>query len=208
MLRSSIPTLALFLFAVGCGNEAPAPTSDSARASSQAKSAAPTASAAPSAAPAPSSTATADAPAPSSASAAPSSSAAPSAPLFPSEKPAPGAPSEADFAAAPEIAVKASSEQKCSTKVLQGWFEMVCGEAEGLVRARKVDIESGFEKASVVFEPDVEGGKTMRFVAALPTSGELSRARFWGKDLHEIFLTLENTDKGWKGQLTGKRPSP
>jgi hypothetical protein len=191
------------VFAAACGDEPPAPKSEP---SSRPTTPIASASATPSAAPAPSASAVAPAP---SASAEPATSAsgAPSAALVPAEKPSPTRPGEGEFAAVEkEIMVKASGEQKCSTKVLTGWFEMICPEAEGLVRATKVDVESGFDKDSVLLEGD--DSKAMRFTAQLPASGELSRARFWGKGLHEIFLTLEHTDKGWKGQLSGKRPTP
>lgn len=204
-MRSSITSFApvaglLALVAAACDSAPPAKTEPSARPVETTKaSAAPVAPSA--SAPAPSASAVPSAPAPS------ASAAAPAAPNFPSEKPAPVAPGEGEFAAAKEIAVKASSEQKCTTKVLQGWFEMVCGEAEGLVRARKVDVEAGFDGDRSILEAD-EAGKWMRWVVPLPEDGSLCRARFYGKGLHEIFLTLENGDNGWKGALSGKRPEP
>lgn len=200
-------TSALVLGA-GCGGEPPAPAPERSARPSGVASVTATASTAPapsvSAAPAPSVSAAPTASSTSSPDVAASASAAPSAAAVPAEAPSPLRPGDGEFAALDEeIVVKASGEQKCSTKVLFGWFEMVCPEAEGLVRATRVDVESGFDPDSVVIE--VDEGKFMRFVAKLPASGELSRARFWGKGLHEIFLTLEHGEKGWTGRLTGKR---
>jgi hypothetical protein len=132
-------------------------------------------------------------------------SATSSAALVPAEAPDASAPSAEEFAAqTKEIGVKQSGVQKCTTKVLKGWFEMNCPEAEGLVRATKIELLSGFDAKAVVEETGE--GKTLRWVAALPASGEKCQARFWGKGLHEIFLTLEHDAKGWKGELSGKKP--
>jgi hypothetical protein len=203
MMRAPLFLVAsLSIVCLGCG-EQPTPTADKASgtpakttASASAKPVAdkPTATA----------TATASAPAPaSSASAATSASAGP---LVPSEAPAAAPPSEAEFQKLDkEINVKASGEQKCSTKVLKGWFELSCGPADGLVRATKIEVLSGFDAKTAVLETP-EKGVSMRWVAALPASGEKSQARMTGAKLHEIFVTLENTDKGWKGQLSGKKP--
>jgi len=190
----------LLSVAFGCG-DTPAPTAEGsnkpAASSSAAVSAKPVASI-----PTPPASATAsEAPPPASATAA----ATPSAALIPSEAPAATAPTTEEFAAlTTEVSVKQSSVQKCSTKVLKGWFELNCPEAEGLVRATKVDLLSGFDAKQV--ELEAGEGKTLRWVAALPADGSKSQARLWGKGLHEIFLTLENTDKGWKGELSGKKP--
>ncbi len=196
-LRSAVRSLPICLSLVACGDQA-APTKDQASAATTT-----TASAAPTARPAPTSSATAPAPATASASAATSASAAP---LVPAEQPAAEAPSaEAFTALEKEIAVRASGEQKCSTKVLQGWFEIVCGPADGLVRPTKVELLSGFDASKSNFE-EVEKSVSFRWVAALPASGQRAQARFSGPKLHEIFLTLDHTDKGWKGQLSGKKP--
>lgn len=100
--------------------------------------------------------------------------------------------------------VKQSGVQKCSTKVLRGWFELMCPEADSLVRATRIDVLTGFDDKAMEFEPGE--GKTLRWVAALPKDGSRCQARLWGKGLHEIFVTLENTEKGWRGELSGKRP--
>ncbi|MBL8742968.1 MAG: hypothetical protein JNK04_17790 [Myxococcales bacterium] len=200
-LRNALVLAAVSLF-TACG-DTPAPTADSSKAAASG-SAKPVAST-----PAPTATATATATTTATASAAPapsaSASATSSAALIPAEAPAPTPPGPEEFAAeTKEIAVKQSSVQKCTTKVLKGWFEMSCPEAEGLVRATKIDLLTGFDAKQVVEETGE--GKTLRWVAALPASGEKCQARFWGKGLHEIFLTLEHTDKGWKGELSGKKP--
>jgi hypothetical protein len=195
----------LTTMALGCENTPSATSEGSTRATaSPPKSSATSQTAA--SAPAPTPTASA---APSaSESAAPSASA--EAPKFPSETPSASAPSEAEFEAqTKEIAVRASGEQQCSTKVLQGWFEMKCGAAGTLVRPTKFDGVVGFANASG--EPsssDEPGAGTVyRFVAALPADGSPCQVRFFGKGLHEIFLTMTNTEKGWKGELTGKKPA-
>jgi len=199
-MRLHALALSTFTILAACGGEAPAPAPDASTKPVAQSSASPSAS--------PVASASADLPetaAAPSASPATSASAAPATPLIPSEPASAETPSAEDFGAqTAEIAVKSSSEQKCSTKVLQGWFELVCGEAEGLVRARKVDVEAGFDAKRAVLEADE--GKTLRWVAPLPSDGALSRARFYGKDLHEIFLALENTTKGWKVSSAASGP--
>jgi hypothetical protein len=188
---------------LGC-SEPPSPTPDTKASAAPAKTNAPTSAKPVSEKPTATASATPTTSAPaSSASAAASASAGP---LVPSEAPAAAPPSAEEFQALDkEINVRASGEQKCSTKVLKGWFELACGPADGLVRATKVEVLSGFDAKTAVLETP-EKGVSMRWVAALPASGERSQARLTGAKLHEIFVTLENTDKGWKGQLSGKRP--
>jgi hypothetical protein len=198
-LRNALALAAVSL-SIACG-DTPAPTADSSKvaASGSAKPVAST--------PAPTATvtATATATATSSATASATASATSAAALIPAEAPDANAPSAEEFAAqTKEIGVKQSGVQKCTTKVLKGWFEMNCPEAEGLVRATKIDLLSGFDAKQVVEETGE--GKTLRWVAALPASGEKCQARLWGKGLHEIFLTLEHDAKGWKGELSGKKP--
>jgi hypothetical protein len=130
-------------------------------------------------------------------------SASASAPLVPSETPTVAAPSADDFKAlTKEIAVSASGEQKCSTKVLHGWFEIACGAADNLVRPKKAEIVAGFSKDHT----EAEGGTTFRWVAQLPADGSMSQARFSGPKTHDIWVTLNNTDKGWKGALSSNKP--
>lgn len=122
---------------------------------------------------------------------------------MPAETPSAEAPTTEEFAAiTKEIAVKASGEQKCSTKVLRGWFEIDCGAAEGLIRAKKINIISGFSRDHL----EAEDGTSLRWVAALPADGSLSQARMSGPKMHEIWITLDHTDKGWKGSLTSNQP--
>lgn len=198
---STILMSALLLGTVAC-ESTPTPTADSSSkpATTTVASAKPTASALP--------VASTVAPAPTAsemASAAPSAS-APAVELIPSEKASDAAPTAEEFDAQDkEIAVRASGEQQCSTKILKGWFEMKCGVAPDLVRPTKFEILSGFVASTTSAEPGE--GATFRFVAALPASGEMSQVRFYGAKLHEIFLTLRNTATGWKGELTGKKPS-
>lgn len=199
MNTSSTLFIAALALTAAC-EPTPAPTADSAKPAATTVASTPKASAAPVA----STAAPVESAAPI-ASAAPSASAAAVA-LIPSEKASDEAPTLEEFGALEkEIAVRASGEQQCSTKVLRGWFEMKCGVADGLVRPTKFDILSGFEASKTSSEPGESA--TFRFVAALPATGEVSQARFYGPKLHEIFLTLRNTDAGWKGELSGKKPS-
>lgn len=189
------------MLAIGCGPDATADKSAASSSGSAHPTAAVTASATATATATSTATATATASAAPSASASASSSAA----LVPADAPAADAPTEAEFAALDkEIAVRASGEQKCSTKVLNGWFEMSCGEDEKLIRATRVEVVSGFDPKSAVLEANE--GKTLRWVGALPASGERAQARFYGAKMHEIWLTLDHTDKGWKGALTSNKP--
>jgi hypothetical protein len=187
--------------------EAAASTRASATAApSNAPSSAPSATApttAPSPSSAPTAAPTADATAAPTASA--SASAAPARKLVPAATPGDEMPSvEAWDVLEREINVRASGEQKCSTKVLDGWFELKCGAAEGLVRAKYVEVVSGFDGSRALLE--AEESQTLRWVAPLPASGERAQARLWGPKMHEIWLTLDHDEKGWKGALTGKKP--
>lgn len=173
---------------------------------SSAPSAAPSPSAAPTAAPSPAPSAAPTAEATATPTAEASASATPARPLIPAATPGDEAPSvEAWDALDREINVRASGEQKCSTKVLDGWFELKCGAAEGLVRAGHVDVVSGFDASRAVLE--AFEGQALRWVAPLPASGERAQARLWGAKMHEIWLTLDHTEQGWKGALTGKKPT-
>jgi hypothetical protein len=199
--------LALAILLTACGEDAkPVAEKGSAAPKTTTSSPSPVASAKPTATT--TASATAAPAAAESASAAPSASAAASAdakPLVPAEEPAAEAPAAEAFEALDkEIAVKASGEQKCSTKVLNGWFEMKCVEDEKLVRATKVELKGGFDSSRMQF--DAFESKTARFVAALPKSGEKCQARFYGPKMHEIWLTLEHEERGWKGQLTSNQP--
>jgi hypothetical protein len=205
---------ALVTALVACDSAPTPPAQREAAATSRASATAtsPVASSAPSAAPIPSSAPTAtptaapsaDATAAPSASA--SASAAPARPLIPAATPGDEMPSvEAWDVLEKEIAVRASGEQKCSAKVLDGWFELKCGAAEGLVRAGHVDVVSGFDGSRALLE--AFEGQTLRWVAPLPASGERAQARLWGAKMHEIWLTLDHTEQGWKGALTGKKPT-
>lgn len=192
--------------------EAAATSRASATATGPVASSAPTAAPSPSAMPSPSSAPTAassaapTAEATATPTASASASAAPARPLIPAATPGDEAPSvEAWDALEKEIAVRASGEQKCSTKVLDGWFELKCGAAEGLVRAGHVDVVSGFDASRAVLE--AFEGQALRWVAPLPASGERAQARLWGAKMHEIWLTLDHTEQGWKGALTGKKPT-
>jgi hypothetical protein len=194
----------LLLASIGC-SEPPTPTADtkSSASAATAKTTAttPQASAKPTAEATVTATATATAATSASASASASAAA-----LFPSEAPSAEPPSDEEFQKLDkEINVRASGEQKCTTKVLRGWFELACGPADGLVRATKVEVLSGFDAAKAITETPTKG-ESLRWLAPLPATGEKSQARMTGAKLHEIFITLENTDKGWKGQLSGKRP--
>lgn len=196
--RSALVAIVL----LACGEEAK-PVAEKGSAAQKASAPAPVASAKPTATA--TSSATAAPTAAEAASAAPSASAAAGKPLVPAEEAAAEAPApEAFEGLEKEIAVKASGEQKCSTKVLNGWFEMKCVEDEKLVRATKVELKSGFDANRM--QLDAFESKTLRFVAALPKTGEKCQARFYGPKMHEIWLTLEHDEKGWKGQLTGKQP--
>lgn len=202
-MRRSFGLAVAFPVLCACGDPGapkPEPSNQAASAKgSSSASAQPVASAAPTAA-TPSSAPSAEAPAPS------ASAAASAAPLVPSEAPSADAPTAEEFQAhTQEINVKASGEQKCSTKVLRGWFELACGPADGLVRAKKVEVLSGFDAAKAITEPS-EDLTTLRWVAPLPADGSLSQARMHGPRLHEIFITLTNGEKGWSGQLSGKKP--
>lgn len=215
-MHRALPFVAasLLLTLVAC-DSAPTPPAQREAASSSVASTAttgPVASSAPSAAPSPTSAPTAtptaapSADASAQATASASASAAPARPLIPAATPGDEAPSvEAWDALEREINVRASGEQKCSTKVLDGWFELKCGVAEGLVRAGHVDVLSGFDASRAVLE--AFEGQTLRWVAPLPASGERAQARLWGAKMHEIWLTLDHTEQGWKGALTGKKPA-
>lgn len=214
-MHRALPFVAASLLltaAVACDSAPTPPAQREAAATSRASATttSPVASSAPSAAPSPSIAPTA---APSAAPTAEatatptaSASAAPARPLIPAPTPGDEAPSvEAWDALEREINVRASGEQKCSTKVLDGWFELKCGAAEGLVRAGHVDVVSGFDASRAVLE--AFEGQALRWVAPLPASGERAQARLWGAKMHEIWLTLDHTEQGWKGALTGKKPT-
>jgi hypothetical protein len=201
-------SLGLVLLATSGCSEPPTPTADKSTASAAtAKPTAttPQASAKPTADATATATANATATATGATSAAASASASAAA-LIPSEAPSAEPPSDEEFQKLDkEINVRASGEQKCTTKVLRGWFELACGPADGLVRATKVEVLSGFDAAKAITETPTKG-ESLRWLAPLPATGEKAQARMSGAKLHEIFITLENTDKGWKGQLSGKRP--